>query len=114
MNIQTKEAHKLYIENIEVLLEREDILVEPLRARKIESARTEDKKKELLASDRLLRLALEEYIDIHEPIVLEYQCYGKPYLENRVSYFNLSHAKDYVICATSHEDMGVDMKYIRP
>ena len=46
--------------------------------------------------------------------MLEYSCYGKPYLENRVSYFNLSHAKDYVICATSQEDIGVDIEYIRP
>lgn len=36
---------------------------------------------------------------------------GKPYLENSKLYFNISHSQQYVICAISDEEVGIDIQY---
>ena len=38
---------------------------------------------------------------------------GKPYITNYNIYFNISHSFDYVICAISKEEIGVDIEKIR-
>ena len=43
-----------------------------------------------------------------------YNLYNKPYLESKEIFFNISHSKDYVICAASKFDLGVDIEYVRP
>ncbi|MBQ4121348.1 MAG: hypothetical protein IJD35_04970 [Clostridia bacterium] len=39
---------------------------------------------------------------------------GKPYLVGAPFHFNLSHSKDYVVCALSDCDVGVDIEKVRP
>lgn len=36
--------------------------------------------------------------------------YGKPYVENHDFFYNISHAGDWVVCATSLYDVGVDVE----
>ena len=39
---------------------------------------------------------------------------GKPYLEGATFCFNLSHGGEYVVCALSDSDVGVDIEKIKP
>ena len=36
---------------------------------------------------------------------------GKPYLVNKAFYFNVSHSGEYVVCAVSDEEVGIDIEY---
>lgn len=42
-----------------------------------------------------------------------YNEYGKPYVENNSIYYNVSHSKEYVICATSDDEVGCDIEFIK-
>ena len=39
---------------------------------------------------------------------------GKPYLQDYSFYFNLSHSGEYVFCAISDREVGVDIQQFRP
>lgn len=39
---------------------------------------------------------------------------GKPFIQNAPIHFNLSHSGDFVVCATSAQEIGVDIEQIRP
>lgn len=42
-----------------------------------------------------------------------YNEYGKPYLRNNELYFNISHSGDYVVCAISKYEIGIDIQQIK-
>lgn len=39
--------------------------------------------------------------------------YGKPYIKNKDIFFNISKSFDYVICAISNKEIGVDIEKVR-
>lgn len=49
---------------------------------------------------------------IHIPFPLEfyYGANGKPYLKEYPFYFNLSHSGEYVVCAISEKEIGIDIQ----
>lgn len=51
-----------------------------------------------------------------EPLPLEYNygVNGKPYLKNYPYYFNLSHSGEYIFCAVSFNEIGVDIQWEKP
>ena len=62
----------------------------------------------------LQRFSVEELLLALSPSVIEpryrYGENGKPYLEGRSFYFNLSHSGDYVFCGVSGQEIGVDIQ----
>ncbi len=67
-----------------------------------------------LAADILIRQALIENIGIkNEDISFHYNTYGKPYFaHNPPIYFNLSHSGNWVVCAISDHEVGIDVEKI--
>ena len=63
----------------------------------------------MLLSELLITEYNKKYIDI--PIIFNKN--GKPYLKNNNIYFNISHSNDYVICAISDKNIGVDIEKIK-
>jgi len=83
-------------------------LVTDRRKRRIRSyVRAEDKAR-CLVSGLLLRLICGVTNDCQ----LTYTENEKPYLKNSSVYFNISHSGDYVVLATSHREIGVDIEKI--
>lgn len=67
-----------------------------------------------LAAEILVRHALIENMKIkNEDISFGYNTYGKPYLAHTPPiYFNLSHSGNWVVCAISEHEVGIDVEKI--
>lgn len=78
------------------------------RKKKIDKCIHEQDKRLSLGAGVLLYKGLKEYgIKDNE---LVYSTYGKPYvIDNRI-YFNISHAYNYVVCAFSDKEVGIDIE----
>ncbi|MDD6639734.1 MAG: 4'-phosphopantetheinyl transferase superfamily protein [Erysipelotrichaceae bacterium] len=59
--------------------------------------------KELLVKKNISYNSLDYYINE----------YGKPYLKDNTTFFNISHSFDYVITAISDNEVGIDIEKIR-
>lgn len=62
----------------------------------------------------LLRCILSVYLDVTaEAIVFHYEPQGKPYVENTILQFNLSHSEDRILIGVGyHQPLGVDVEHM--
>ena len=73
----------------------------------------EDKKRCILA-EVLLKEGLKEFNIYDEEIEYTFNKYEKPYLKNHKDiFFNYSHSGDFVVCAISNIEIGVDIEKIK-
>lgn len=85
--------------------------IDDFRQKRIDRyAKDEDKRLGLGAGLLIRYLRKEEGIEDE----LRYNEYGKAYFPHSRTRFNLSHAGDYAVLATSEEEVGVDIERIRP
>lgn len=77
--------------------------------------RYEDAQRALYA-ELLIRRIICEKLDIkNSDIVFDKNSYGKPFLENcRDFHFNLSHSKDWIVCAAGSIPVGIDVEVVKP
>lgn len=61
----------------------------------------------------LLKDGLARYFDIKEYEIDRTSDY-KPYLKNQDVHFNISHARNLVVCGMGRSSMGIDVEYIDP
>lgn len=68
-----------------------------------------------LKSEWLIRSIIKKYYNINFPdIKFTYNAYGKPYyLSVKDFYFNKSHSGQYVVCAISNNEIGIDIEHIK-
>ena len=99
---------------------RNIVYLDEERMRKVWQCRNlEDKKRSLLAG-YLIREGAKEWMTEEgglqrnaNPLSLSYSYskYGKPYLKGKENiYFNVSHSRDYVVCAFSDNEVGIDIQ----
>ena len=70
------------------------------------------RQKQYILSRILLKNILKDKYSInYNDILIKYNKYGKPYLDD-IS-FNISHSHDYVIVVTSDKNIGIDIEKIR-
>lgn len=76
--------------------------------------RAEDMRVDCAAGDKGLKVysALQVMELVKKPIelVMDYGEKGKPYLREYPLFFNLSHSGEYVVCAVSDREIGVDIQ----
>lgn len=84
------------------------------RQQRITNYRYELDKVLSLYSEILLRSIVCKVLYINNSnIVIEKECYGKPYLANYATFqFNISHTKNAIVLAASNESVGVDIEKI--
>lgn len=67
-----------------------------------------------LLGELILSYALRNEYNISDKLEFKYNKYGKPYLQNiNDIYFNISHSGEWVICAISDCELGVDIERIQ-
>lgn len=88
--------------------------LEVVRQKKILYARKDEIKHEQQENGSFLRNAIKDYLgdDSSEPLDIEYNCYGKPYLVGNPCYFSLSHSGELLVCAISDVEIGADCEKI--
>lgn len=80
----------------------------------IDSAKTEKTKHSRIAADFLARKSVADFCGIsEEDIRFSANKHGKPYAVNAECCFSISHSGDYVLCAVSDKEIGVDIEKIR-
>ena len=81
--------------------------------KRIIDKKNEKSKKQSIIGEMILSELLKKYNKNHNKIEVIYNKNGKPYLKNSDIYFNISHADEYVVCAISKKEIGVDIEKIR-
>ena len=69
------------------------------------------KKQSILARILLKNILKNKYNINYNDIIVKYNKYGKPFINN--INFNISHSHDYVIVAASDKNIGIDIEMIR-
>ncbi len=81
---------------------------------RVNAFRFYEDKKRTVAGEMLVRKAVAEKFDTApEDIIIFTSVNGKPYIKNLPVFFNISHSDDYVVCAVSDEEIGIDIEKIR-
>lgn len=87
------------------------LLLDKDKQQKVEKLQKIEDQKRAIISALLLNDILKYYGLSTSDII--YNEYGKPYLKNNEICFNISHSGDYVVCAVSKNEIGVDIQEIR-
>lgn len=87
------------------------LLLDKDKQQKVEKLQKIKDQKRAIISALLLNDILKYYGLSTSDII--YNEYGKPYLKNNEICFNISHSGDYVVCAVSKNEIGVDIQEIR-
>ncbi len=119
---------KIYRADTALLSDEESVLkklvfLDDVRRQKVWQCRNlEDKKRSLLAG-YLIQAGAKEWMTEEgglqrnaKPLSLSYVYseYGKPYLKGKENlYFNISHSRNYVVCAFSNQEVGIDIQVHR-
>lgn len=107
---------KIYYLNIDVLTLKEinfyfENCISMFKKRQIKNMKFDDDKKRSLLGEVLLYYVLVQKfsIDIRR-LKVKRGDYGKPYFDGIDLHFNISHSKNYVICAISTKPVGIDIE----
>lgn len=84
------------------------------KQKRVNAFRFCEDRKRTVAGEMLVRKAVAEKFDTApEDIIIFTSENGKPYIKNLPVFFNISHSDDYVVCAVSDEEIGIDIEKIR-
>lgn len=84
------------------------------RKKETDALPSETKKKQKIAADMLCRQMISEKCGIpEEKIIFSKNESGKPFAENADVFFSISHSGDFVACAVSDKEIGIDVERIR-
>ncbi|MBS1775586.1 MAG: 4'-phosphopantetheinyl transferase superfamily protein [Bacteroidetes bacterium] len=111
---------KIYAVNISIGVSKEDFdrvikLLTTQQKDKICSFRNYEDSLRALFSRLLCDFVLQnEYPLNTKPFLIAETTFGKPYLENHKNIkFNISHSGHWVVCAVSHQEIGIDVEQVR-
>ncbi|MFL2075907.1 4'-phosphopantetheinyl transferase family protein [Marinilactibacillus psychrotolerans] len=78
---------------------------------KTHNYKTEDDKKRCILGELLLHYSVKRILGYKNHELEIYQeKYGKPYVKDNIVYFNISHSGEYVMCAISSKELGIDIE----
>ncbi|SHJ86932.1 4'-phosphopantetheinyl transferase [Clostridium cavendishii DSM 21758] len=75
----------------------------------------EDSKRTLFADILVRYLACQKTNCNNKNLIFIYNKFGKSFLKNPPNfYFNISHSENWVVCAISNKEVGIDIEKIKP
>ncbi len=84
------------------------------RKEAVKKLKIPQKQKLKIAADHICRKAISEFCSISpDEIKFDISEYGKPYVKGLNTYFSISHSGDFVVCAVSDKEIGIDIEKIR-
>lgn len=102
INNYSLEEYKLFLKKIKK--EKQNKILKILK--------DDDKKRCILGEILLINLLNKLNIDYNSITIMKNK-YGKPFIEDSNIFFNISHSKDFVVCAISKNEIGIDIEKIR-
>ena len=89
-------------------------LMSAQKQKRVNAFRFYEDRKRTVAGEMLVRNAVASKFDIQPESISIYTAEnGKPYIKNLPVFFNISHSEDFVVCAVSDEEIGIDIEKIR-
>ncbi|MGW5982737.1 4'-phosphopantetheinyl transferase family protein [Bacillus mycoides] len=80
---------------------------------RIQSFHHDDDKERTLIGEILIRYMISHYLNMKpDRVILKYNTYGKPYIEEDPAFFNLSHSGKWVVAVIDHKENGIDVQEI--
>ncbi|TCN25189.1 4'-phosphopantetheinyl transferase family protein [Mesobacillus foraminis] len=77
--------------------------------------KNEDKSRALMSELLIRSIIVKKFAVNNEQILIHRNAYGKPYISlGRDFHYNISHSGEWVLCAISHAEIGIDIEEIRP
>lgn len=109
---------KIYMMNVSGIDLEDEKWYENLSDRRLEKVRrikNDSAKRRSIAAEALLNIGMDKEIrGIKHPVIWDTDDMGKPYLTDYPDiYMNISHSRDYAVCAISDMPVGVDIQYMR-
>ena len=90
-------------------------LLDHKKRQRVDSLSNTAVRKQIVISDMLARKAVAKMLDVSlDSIIFEKNEKGKPFVKDLPVHFSVSHSGDWVICAASKGEIGVDIEQIRP
>ena len=90
-------------------------LITDEKKERINKMRFEDDKKRSVVGEMLIKKEVSHITGVSaESITIKTTPNRKPYIENSVIHFNISHCEDWVVCAIHNNPIGIDIEKIRP
>ncbi len=84
-----------------------------LKKDKIDKFRNNETKIKSIIGEMILEKLLSKYNLSYESLDYYINDYGKPYINNNDTFFNISHSYDYVVTTISNNEIGIDIEKIR-
>lgn len=90
--------------------------VTPEKQERLKRYRSVEDVKRSLYGDILIRwITTIQFSITNDDVVFEFSEFDKPMLRDYANFhFNISHAGDWVVCATSNKEVGIDIELIKP
>lgn len=109
---------KIYMMNVSGIDLENKKCYENLSARRLEKVKrlkNDTAKRQSIAAEILLNISMDDEVPgVKHPVIWEPDKNGKPYLiEYPQIYINITHSKNYAVCAISDTQVGVDIQYMR-
>jgi len=110
---------RIYLSKIDMALSQEtydgllQIISKENRERCLRFRRREDALRTLYGELIVRHVLCQQFSLKNEAIAFSKSNKGKPYVKDSPVHFNISHAGDFVVCAFSEQEVGIDIEQIR-
>lgn len=98
----------------DLVLEETFKYIKPFKQDKIKKLANDNLKRESITGEYLLIKGLKEYFDVdYNDIEIIKNNNGKPFINEKNIFFSISHADNFVVCALSTKDIGIDVEKVK-
>ena len=87
-------------------------IIKKEKKKRIEKIVQKEEEYRKILGEYLLYSLFEEHGIRYDKVIIKYNEYGKPLIDNYNLYYNISHKKDYSVCILADKNVGIDIEKI--